>query len=304
MSPHSQPSGRAHPQSGNAAPMTVPMFQSMKEQRIPIVALTAYDYPTAAIVDAAGVDMVLVGDTLASVVLGYETTLPVSFDEMMVCFRAVRRGVRRALLVADLPFGFSHQDANESALDAAVKYMKAGAQAVKLEGGRSRSPLVRQMVDAGIPVVGHIGLRPQSVNTMGGYRVQGKTSEGAEDLLDEARALERAGIFALVLEGIPEEVSATISRSLSIPTIGIGAGNECDGQILVISDMLGLTVPPPPRGPNELAGRKPRFVREYLNLREQMLGAVRSYAGEVRSGQFPDASETYRLSEAESARMT
>jgi 3-methyl-2-oxobutanoate hydroxymethyltransferase len=284
--------------------MTVPMFQSMKEQRIPIVALTAYDYPTAAIVDAAGVDMVLVGDTLASVVLGYETTLPVSFDEMMVCFRAVRRGVRRALLVADLPFGFSHQDANESALDAAVKYMKAGAQAVKLEGGRSRSPLVRQMVDAGIPVVGHIGLRPQSVNTMGGYRVQGKTSEGAEDLLDEARALERAGIFALVLEGIPEEVSATISRSLSIPTIGIGAGNECDGQILVISDMLGLTVPPPPRGPNELAGRKPRFVREYLNLREQMLGAVRSYAGEVRSGQFPDASETYRLSEAESARMT
>ena len=284
--------------------MTVPTFQSMKERGAPIVAVTAYDYPTAAIVDAAGVDMVLVGDTLASVVLGYETTLPVSLEEMMVCTRAVRRGLRRALLVADLPFGYCHQDSGESALEAAIQYMKAGAQAVKIEGDRSRSPVVRQMVDAGIPVMGHIGLRPQSVHTMGGYRVQGKTSESADELLEEARALERAGLFALVLEGIPAEVSATITRSLSIPTIGIGAGNDCDGQILVISDMLGLTVPPPPNGPETLVGRTPRFVREYLNLRSLMLDAVRSYTSDVRSRQFPDDSETYRLSEAESVRMT
>ena len=298
-----RPSNKSLDSGASARRVTIPDLGNRKRDGDPIVALTAYDYPSAAIVDAAGVDLVLVGDTLASVVLGYESTLPVSLDEMLVCLRAVRRGVRRALLVADLPFGYCHADSSSSALEASVKFLKAGAQAVKLEGDKTRCPLVRQIVDAGIPVMGHIGLRPQAVHSMGGYRVQGKTSEAATELLDEAVALERAGVFALVLEGVPAEVAETITRTLSIPTIGIGAGSHCDGQILVLSDMLGLTVPAAPSGPETLRARKPRFVREYLNLREQILGAVENYASDVRSRNFPGDKETYRLSEAESARM-
>ncbi len=279
--------------------VTTQRLRAMKRRGTPITALTAYDYPTAAIVDAAGVDVILVGDSLASVVLGHETTIPVELDEMLIALRAVRRGVRTALLVVDLPFGYCHGNPSSRTVDACVRYLKAGAEAVKIEGGRRRCRLVQEMVDAEIPVMGHIGLTPQSVHAMGGYRVQGKTGPAARRLLDDARALEDAGVFAIVLEGMPAEVATEITREVTVPTIGIGAGSGCDGQILVLHDMLGLTVPPPPDGPGNGEGHKPRFVREYLDLRGLVADAVRSYVEDVRARAFPDDSETYRLPESE-----
>ncbi|MBI4584767.1 MAG: 3-methyl-2-oxobutanoate hydroxymethyltransferase [Planctomycetes bacterium] len=284
--------------------ITTQRLAALKRQQIPIVALTAYDYPTAALVDAAGVDVVLVGDSLANVILGYENTLPVTVEEMLAALRAVRRGVRWALLVADLPFGCCHPGPSSRTVETSIAFLKAGAEAVKLEGGRSRCGLVQSLADAAVPVLGHIGLTPQSVHAMGGYRVQGKTAKDAEALLEDALALEEAGAFALVLEGIPREVATRITGRLAIPTIGIGAGENCDGQILVLADLLGLTVPPPPEGPSAIEGRKPRFVREYLNLRRLILEAVERYAADVRAGSFPSAAETYRLSEAEAAPAT
>ncbi len=251
-----------------------------------IICLTAYDYPTARLVDEAGVDVILVGDTLGMVVLGYETTLPVTLDEMIHHTRAVRRGTRRALLVADMPYGSYHTDIAESLRNAVRVVKEAGAEAVKVEGGERRLELIVRLTEAEIPVMGHVGLTPQSVNALGGYRVQGKTVDAAEQLLRDAHALEAAGAFAVVLEAVPRELAAQITRELQIPTIGIGAGPECDGQILVINDMLGLTFHP-----------APKFVRQYANVGEIMANAVREYCEDVRAGGFPSDAESYHSGE-------
>jgi 3-methyl-2-oxobutanoate hydroxymethyltransferase len=244
--------------------------------------LTAYDYPTARLLDEAGVDVILVGDSLAMVALGYDSTLPVTLDEMIHHARAVRRGTKRALLVADMPFGSYHSDTAES-LRNAVRFVKeAGVEAVKVEGGERRLELIARLTEAEIPVMGHIGLTPQSVNALGGYRVQGKTTDGAEQLLRDARAVEAAGAFAIVLEAVPRELAAQITRELRIPTIGIGAGPDCDGQILVVHDMLGLTF-----------DQTPKFARKYANIGEVITSAVHSYCEDVRSGNFPSDRESY-----------
>jgi 3-methyl-2-oxobutanoate hydroxymethyltransferase len=247
-----------------------------------IVCLTAYDYPTARLLDEAGVDVILVGDSLAMVVLGYDSTLPVTLEEMLHHARAVRRGTKHALVVADMPFGSYHADTAES-LRNAVRFVKeAGVEAVKVEGGERRLELIARLTEAEIPVMGHIGLTPQSLNALGGYRVQGKTTDSAEQLLRDARAVEAAGAFAVVLEAVPRELAAQITRELRIPTIGIGAGPDCDGQILVVHDMLGLTF-----------DQMPKFARKYANLGEVISSAVRSYCEDVRSGNFPSDSESY-----------
>jgi len=247
-----------------------------------IVCLTAYDYPTARLLDEAGVDVILVGDSLAMVALGYDSTLPVTLDEMIHHARAVRRGTKHALLVADMPFGSYHSETAES-LRNAVRFVKeASVEAVKVEGGERRLELIARLTEAEIPVMGHIGLTPQSVNAMGGYRVQGKTTDSAERLLRDATAVEAAGAFAVVLEAVPRELAAQITRELRIPTIGIGAGPDCDGQILVVHDMLGLTF-----------DQTPKFARQYANLGEAISKAVRGYCDDVRSGAFPSDRESY-----------
>lgn len=251
-----------------------------------ITCLTAYDYPTARLLDEAGVDVLLVGDSLGMVVLGYESTLPVSIDEMLHHTRAVRRGTRRALVVADMPYGSYHSDTAES-LRNAVRFVKeAGAEAVKVEGGERRLELIARLTEAEIPVMGHIGLTPQSINALGGYRVQGKTVDAAELLLRDARAVEAAGAFAVVLEAVPRELAAQITRELRIPTIGIGAGPECDGQVLVIHDLLGLTF-----------GKTPKFARQYANIGQIISKAAREYCEDVRGGTFPSDAESYHGAE-------
>jgi 3-methyl-2-oxobutanoate hydroxymethyltransferase len=274
--------------NGNNAKVTVPELLQRKStaadstNKKKITCLTAYDYPTGRLVDEAGVDVVLVGDSVAMVALGYDSTLPLTMDEALHHTRAARRGVRRALLVADMPFGTYHSDVNE-ALKNAVRFVKeAGAEAVKVEGGERRLELIARLTEAEIPVMGHVGLTPQSVNAMGGYRVQGKTSGGAEQLLRDARAVEAAGAFSIVLEGIPRELAAEITRNLRIPTIGIGAGPDCDGQILVLHDMIGLTFQEPPK-----------FARRYANVGEAISQAVREYCADVQNGSFPSDAESY-----------
>lgn len=247
-----------------------------------ITCLTAYDYPTARLLDDAGVDILLVGDSLGMVVLGYESTLPVTLEEMLHHTRAVRRGARRGLVVADMPYGSYHADLAES-LRNAVRFVKeAGAEAVKVEGGERRIELIARMVEAEIPVMGHVGLTPQSIHALGGYRVQGKTPDTAEQLRRDARAVEAAGAFAVVLEAIPRELAAQITRELRIPTIGIGAGPECDGQVLVLHDMLGLTFT-----------AQPKFARRYANLGDEIARAVREYCADVQNGRFPSDEESY-----------
>jgi 3-methyl-2-oxobutanoate hydroxymethyltransferase len=258
--------------------------QSDSEKR-KIVCLTAYDYPTARFVDEAGVDVVLVGDSLGMVVLGYENTLPLTMEEMLHHTRAVRRGVRKALLVADMPYGSFHGDKNEAVRNAVRFVKEAGAEAVKIEGGERRMDLIAQLVEAEIPVMGHIGLTPQSMHAFGGFRVQGKSMEAAEQLLRDARAVEAAGAFSIVVESVPRELAARITSELRIPTIGIGAGPECDGQILVLHDMIGLSV-----------GHTPRFARRYANVGEAIRNAVGAYADDVREGRFPADEESYHLS--------
>src|SRR5579863_7307564 len=249
-----------------------------------ITCLTAYDYPTARLLDEAGVDVLLVGDSLAMVALGYESTLPVTMDEMLMCTRAVRRGTRHSLLVADMPYGSYHDDP-ASAVRNAVRFVKeAGAEAVKVEGGEGRMDLISRIVDAEIPVMGHIGLTPQSVNAFGGFRVQGKTEEAGEQLLRDARAVEAAGAFSIVLESIPRELAAKITAELRIPTIGIGAGPDCDGQILVIHDLLGLTF-----------GHQPKFARRYADVGEIVSRAAAEYCRDVQQGSFPSDDESYHL---------
>jgi 3-methyl-2-oxobutanoate hydroxymethyltransferase len=267
--------------------VTVPGLKARKLAGERIAAVTAYDAITASIVDEAGVDVVLVGDSLANTALGYENTLPVSLEEMLIAVRAVRRALRRALLVGDMPFG-SYQVSHEDALRNAVRFLQAGAEAVKLEGGSHRAPLVRELVANGIPVMAHIGLTPQSVHAMGGYKVQGKVAEEAERLAADAHALAEAGAFSLVLEGIPTELAERITGEVDAPTIGIGAGPGCDGQILVLADLLGL-----------LPGRAPRFVRRYSELRDAAVEAVRRYGRDVREGRFPGPRESYSAALAE-----
>jgi 3-methyl-2-oxobutanoate hydroxymethyltransferase len=247
-----------------------------------IICLTAYDYPTARLLDEAGVDVILVGDSLSMVVLGHESTLPVTLEDMLHHTRAVRRGTRRALVVSDMPFGSYHTDTAES-LRNAVRFVKeAGAEAVKVEGGERRLELIARLTEAEIPVMGHVGLTPQSVNALGGYRVQGKTRDAAEHLIRDARAVEAAGAFAVVLEAVPRELAAEITRELRIPTIGIGAGPDCDGQILVLHDILGLTF-----------GPVPKFARQYANVGKIIFDAVREYCEEVKTGRFPSDGESY-----------
>jgi 3-methyl-2-oxobutanoate hydroxymethyltransferase len=242
--------------------------------------LTAYDFPTAQILDRAGIPVLLVGDSLANTILGYETTLPVTMDEMLHHARAVARGAKDALLVGDMPF-MSYQASTEEALRNAGRYLKEGGMhAVKLEGPLFE--LAETMTARGIPVMGHLGLTPQSVHAMGGYRVQARTDEAAERLVAEAHGLEKAGVFSLVLEGIPAPVAARVTESVAVPTIGIGAGPACDGQVLVLSDLLGLG-----------EGRYPKFAKRYANLREEITRAVRDFADEVERGGFPDDAHSY-----------
>jgi 3-methyl-2-oxobutanoate hydroxymethyltransferase len=273
--------------NGNTAKVTVPELLQRKSfaavsPNKKITCLTAYDYPTGRLVDEAGVDVVLVGDSVAMVALGYDSTLPLTLEEALHHTKAVRRGVKRALLVADMPFGTFHGDVHE-ALRNAVRFVKeAGAEAVKVEGGERRLEVIARLVEAEIPVMGHVGLTPQSVHAMGGYRVQGKTVNASEQLMRDARAVEAAGAFAIVLEGIPRELAAEITRSVRIPTIGIGAGPDCDGQILVLHDMVGLTFQ-----------SAPKFARRYANVGEAISRAVREYWADVQSGSFPSDAESY-----------
>ncbi len=266
------------------APVTIQTLQDKKSQGRPIVALTAYDYATARLVDEAGVDLILVGDSLAMVVMGYENTLPVTMDEMLLHTRAVRRAVRRAMVVADMPFGSYQVSTAEGVANAARFLKEAGAQAVKVEGGATRLDLVRRLTDAEIPVIAHLGLTPQSVHRMSGYRVQGKSVSAIHHLVKDALALEAAGAFAVVLEGIPTEVAQRISAALQIPTIGIGAGPNCDGQILVLHDLVNLSFSTPAK-----------FVRRYADASALITDAVRRYRDDVEGRQFPADAESYHL---------
>jgi len=285
------------PNSGNEK-ITVPDLLQRKSQASgsqsnfqKITCLTAYDYPTARLLDEAGVEVILVGDSVGMVVLGYESTLPVTIEEMLHHTRAARRGTRRALLVADMPYGSYHTDLTNS-LHNAMRFVKeAGAEAVKVEGGERRLELISRLTEAEIPVMGHVGLTPQSVNALGGYRVQGKTADTAEQLLRDARAVEAAGAFAVVLEAVPRELAARITRELRIPTIGIGAGTDCDGQILVVHDLLGLTF-----------GQTPKFARRYANVGEIISKAVREYCEDVREETFPSDGESYHAARMEMER--
>ena len=250
----------------------------------PISAITAYDYPSARLVDEAGIDLVLVGDSLGMVVLGYENTLPVTLDEMLHHTRAVARALRRAFLVADMPYGSYHASLRD-AVGNGLRFVKeAGAQAVKIEGGSTRAKLVKRLTDAEVPVVGHIGLTPQSVHSMGGYRVQGTSLAAFERLSADALALEDAGAVALVLEGIPRELAASITAHCSIPTIGIGAGPECDGQILVFHDLFNLTFSPPAK-----------FSRQYADGASFFASALTQYREDVAARRFPSDAESYHL---------
>ena len=267
--------------------VTVPAILERKLLGEKVSCLTAYDYSTARTVDEAEIEMILVGDSLAQNVLGYDSTVPVTIEEMLHHLRAVRRGVRRALLIVDLPYG-AYQISDEQALACAIRFLKeGGAEAVKLEGGRQSAPVVRKLVEAQIPVMGHIGLTPQSVHALGGYRVQGKTLDAANELLADAEALEEAGAFAVVLEGIPRELAAMVTRRLRIPTVGIGAGPDCDGQVLVFHDLIGLSY-----------GRPAKFVRSYVNLRETLHQALVSFRTDVAEARYPDDRESYHWSAA------
>jgi 3-methyl-2-oxobutanoate hydroxymethyltransferase len=270
---------KLHPAAGSSP---APFQNSSDRKRI--TCLTAYDFPAAKLVDEAGVDIILVGDSLGMVVLGYENTVPVTMEDMLHHTRAVRRGVKHALLVADMPYGSYHTGASEAVINALRLIKEGGAEAVKLEGGERRLEVISRMVEAEIPVMGHVGLTPQSVNALGGFRVQGRTADTAEQLMRDARAVEAAGAFSIVLESVPRELAAAITRELRIPTIGIGAGPDCDGQVLVYHDLLGLT-----------AGPTPRFARHYAELGAEVKRAVREYCDDVQAGTFPSDAESFHL---------
>jgi len=262
--------------------VTTQTLQQLKATSVPIAMLTAYDYTSARILDAAGIDVLLVGDSASNVMAGHETTLPITLDQMIYHAQCVVRAVRHALVVVDLPFG-SFQSNSRRALSSAIRVMKeSGAHAVKLEGGEATVQMIKRIIRAGIPVMGHLGLTPQSIYRFGTYKVRARDESEADALRRDALMLQNAGCFALVLEKIPAGLAAEVSASLSIPTIGIGAGPDCDGQVLVTHDALGLT-----------SEFNPRFVRHYANLAEIMTTAVESYVSDVRQRRFPDASESY-----------
>jgi len=270
--------------------ITPPLLLAMKTRHKKIVCLTANDYPLARILDEAEVDVVLIGDSLGMIRLGYDSTLPVTIPEMLVHLKAARRAVTRALLVADMPFGSYQVDVKSTLENALVLVKEGGAEAVKLEGGYPYVRRIERLVSAGIPVMGHIGLLPQSVRVMGGYKVQGRTSESAESLLRDALAFQRAGAFAVVLEGMAAEVAREITQALEIPTIGIGAGVGCDGQILVTEDLLGLGF-----------SKKPRFARQYLNLNHLISNAVCQFKEDCATESFPSEEESYHTKASEPA---
>jgi 3-methyl-2-oxobutanoate hydroxymethyltransferase len=276
---------RVRRDTASLAKVTVPSLLEKKLLRQPITAVTAYDYASARVVDEAGLDVLLVGDSLAMVMQGQENTLAITMDEMLLYTRGVRRAVRRALLVADMPFG-SYQTNKREGVANAVRFVKeAGAEAVKLEGGRERKELIRRIVGAEIPVMGHLGLTPQSVHRMGGYKVQGKTMEAIDELRTDALALQEAGCFAIVLEGVPRELAKIVTDELQIPTIGIGAGPDCDGQILVLHDMMTMTFSAPAK-----------FVRRYADVAGVMREALGDYRRDVEARTFPSDAESYHLS--------
>jgi len=262
--------------------VTVQTLLQMKAHKEKIVMLTAYDFQTAVLEDRAGVDMILVGDSLGTVVLGYENTLPVTIEEIVHHLRGVSRARPRAFLVGDLPF-MTYQASVQDAVRNAGRLLKeGGAEAVKLEGGRRMEPVIRAIVDADIPLMGHLGLTPQSVHHFGGYRVQGRDDESARRLVDEARFLEEAGCFSIVLECIPWELAGEITAAVGIPTVGIGAGPHCDGQVLVVNDLLGMD--------DEFS---PKFVKRYAEMGQRMMEAFDAYIREVKSGEFPDLDHSY-----------
>jgi 3-methyl-2-oxobutanoate hydroxymethyltransferase len=283
---------RPAPSTPAPGKLAVPELAEMKRRGDKIVMITAYDAPAARLADAAGVDLILVGDTAAMVVLGYDSTVPVTMDEMIYMTRTVTRAARRPLVIGDLPFG-SYQVSDEDAMRNAIRLVKeAGADLVKLEGGGRMVSRARAIVECGIPVMGHLGLTPQSATMLGGFKAQGRTAEKAQGLLEDALALQAAGCCSLVLEALPAPVAARVTQELSIPTIGIGAGAVCDGQVLVWHDLLGL-----------YEGRAPRFVKRYADLATQIAGALETYAADVREGRFPEEQHTYAMPEEELARF-
>ena len=266
--------------------VTISDIKEMKTRGEKVPMITAYDYTSARIVDSAGIPMILVGDSLAQVMLGYDSTLPVTMNEMIHHTKAVARGAKHALIVGDMPFMSYQASASEALRNAGRFLQEGGAQTVKLEGGVSVADTVHRMVSSGIPVMGHIGLTPQSVNQLGGYKVQGKTLKAAVRLMEDARALEEAGAFSLVLECVPASLAGLITQRLSIPTIGIGAGRECDGQVQVFHDMLGL-----------LTDFVPKHAKRYANLGETIANAVAEYMSEVKDQSFPSPEHSYQLKE-------
>lgn len=267
--------------------VTANQVKEMKVEKQKIVMLTAYDYSTAKLVDEAGVPLILVGDSLGMVVLGYESTIPVTMDEMIHHTKAVVRGTKQALVIGDMPFMTYHTNISDALCNAARFIQEGGAQAVKLEGGVTVAEAVKRIVDCGIPVMGHIGLTPQSIHQLGGHKVQGKTPEAAERLLMDARALEQAGAFAIVLELVPAPLSKLITQKVGVPTIGIGAGPDCDGQVQVISDLLGL-----------FADFVPKHAKQYAKLAGTIRTAIADYMGEVKSGSFPTAEHSSTIDES------
>jgi 3-methyl-2-oxobutanoate hydroxymethyltransferase len=265
----------------NMTKVTVPILKEMKTRKEKIVALTSYDYPTTQLLNEAGVDVVLIGDSLGMVKLGHSSTLPVTVEDMLYHTRLVARAGGRALVVTDMPY-LSYQASSQDAIRHSGAMLKAGAQAVKIEGGEEMVPVIQALRRAKIPVMGHIGMMPQSVHLYGGYKVQGRGAKNWKRVLRDARAIEKAGVFAVVLECIPSTLAKQITRAIKIPTIGIGAGASCDGQILVADDLFGLTKSP-----------LPRFVKAYADLRVQMLRAARAYAKDVRRGAFPSKAQEY-----------
>jgi 3-methyl-2-oxobutanoate hydroxymethyltransferase len=268
--------------------LALPKLAEMKRRGEKIVMVTAYDAPGARFAEDAGIEIVLVGDTAAMVVLGYDGTVPVTMDEMVFLTRTVARAARRPIVIGDMPFG-SYQVSDEAAVENAIRFFKeAGADAVKLEGAGPSLSRVRAIVGAGIPVMGHVGLTPQSATMLGGFKTQGKTAEAARQLVEDAVALEEAGCFSVVLEAVPAPVAAEVTRRLEVPTIGIGAGPDCDGQVLVYHDLLGLS-----------EGRAPRFVKRYADLAGEIRGALEAYASDVRNGAYPAPEHTYGMPEEE-----
>lgn len=270
--------------------ITVPGIVNMKAQGKRIVMLSTYDYPFARFADQAGVDIILVGDSLGMVILGYDNTLPVTMDEMLIHVKAVSRAKPRALVVADMPFMSFHGSLDRAIVNAGRFVKEGGADAVKIEGGRSVAEVAQAIYQARIPVMGHIGLTPQSLMIFGGYRIQGKTAEAKQDLIEDALAIEQAGCFAIVLEGMPWQVAKEITGKVRIPTIGIGAGPYCDGQVLVSHDLLGI-----------YTDHVPRYVRRYANLGEVVAKAFKQFADDVRSGDFPKIEESYGFEDSKDA---